>query len=286
MGDEVLKAPFVLDYAYKRSTGPVIGRFLTGLREGRIEGVVCSDGRVLVPAREYDVDGAALGDTWADVSSEGEVLTWTEGWALVRLDGSDSGFVHRLLGPVKTGDRVRIRWAEQRRGHITDIEGFEPLSLPERELTPSPGGGTVTRFKQPTRLEYSVSAGPTTEKFLRHVLEDRLVGQRCPQCTKVYVPPRGACPTCAVTLGEDVHLPDVGVVTTFSVIHIPFEGQRLPPPYACAHILLEGADVPLLHIVGGCPVDEVRVGMRVRAVWDPEKKPTLGRILYFQPEPS
>jgi uncharacterized protein len=142
----------------------------------------------------------------------------------------------------------------------------------------------VTRFKQPTKLSYLVHAGPTTEAFLHHVLEDRLVGRRCPDCTKVYIPPRGACPTCAVPLAEEVELPPVGVVTTFSVICIPFEGQRLTPPYACAHVLLDGADVPLLHIVGGCDVDDVHTGMRVTAVWSEDREPTLGRLHYFRPD--
>ena len=35
---EVLRAPHVLEYPYVRSVGPVIGAFLTGLREGRILG--------------------------------------------------------------------------------------------------------------------------------------------------------------------------------------------------------------------------------------------------------
>ena len=51
-----LTAHHVLEYpgGYTRSVGPVIGRFLTGLRDGRIEGVRLADGRVLVPPTEYD----------------------------------------------------------------------------------------------------------------------------------------------------------------------------------------------------------------------------------------
>jgi uncharacterized OB-fold protein len=67
------------------------------------------------------------------------------------------------------------------------------------------------------------------------------------------------------------------------VIRIPFEGQVLDPPYACAHVLIDGADVPLLHILGECPVDEVTVGLRVEAVWATELTPTLGSIRYFRP---
>ena len=46
---EVLQAPLVLEYPFTRSTGPVIGAFLTGLREGVICGVRRADGTVLCP---------------------------------------------------------------------------------------------------------------------------------------------------------------------------------------------------------------------------------------------
>ena len=40
---EVLRAPHVLEYPYVRSVGPVIGAFLTGLRDGRILGATSHD---------------------------------------------------------------------------------------------------------------------------------------------------------------------------------------------------------------------------------------------------
>ena len=53
---QVFTAERVLEYpgGYTRSVGPVIGRFLTGLRDGRILAVRLADGRVLVPPTEYD----------------------------------------------------------------------------------------------------------------------------------------------------------------------------------------------------------------------------------------
>jgi hypothetical protein len=74
-----------------------------------------------------------------------------------------------------------------------------------------------------------------------------------------------------------------GTVTTFSVVRIPFEGQLLAPPYACAHVVLDGADVPLLHIIGECDVDLVRIGMRVEPVWASPIEPTLASVRYFRP---
>jgi uncharacterized OB-fold protein len=141
----------------------------------------------------------------------------------------------------------------------------------------------VTRMLVPTRIEYTVTAGQGTQHFLAALLEKRLLGARCGGCSKVYVPPRGSCPTCALPVSDWVEVSPVGTVTAFSVIRIPFEGQALDPPYACAHVLLDGADVPLLHILGGCDVETVQVGLRVEAVWADIMEPTLASIRYFKP---
>lgn len=274
-------APFSLSYAYKRSLGPLGTRFATGLRDGRILASVTHAGRVLCPPREFDPEtGESVAEELVEVGPEGTVTSWTDGLALIRLDGADTDLLHRIDGPVATGDRVRPRWTDERTGMITDIEAFTRGGAPARAHA---GGEPVTRFKAPTRIDYVVRAGAITRTFLEGILDKRLLGLRCPECTKVYIPPRGSCPTCAVKPSEVVELAQKGTVTTFSVIRIPFEGQLLDPPYACAHIVLDGADVPLLHIVGDCPPDQVRMGMRVQAVWEDPPRPTLESVRYFRP---
>ncbi len=141
----------------------------------------------------------------------------------------------------------------------------------------------VTRQLAPVRLDYVVTACSVTGAFLEAILERRLVGRRCPACEKVYLPPRSACPTCAEPTIEQVEVGPKGTVTTFSVVRFPFEGQVLEPPYACAHVLVDGTDTPLLHIVGDCDVDTVRMGMRVQAVWADPLMPTLASVRFFAP---
>ena len=50
-------------------------------------------------------------------------------------------------------------------------------------------------------------------------------------------------------------------------------------------MLLDGADIPFLHLILGCPADEVRMGMRVEAAWKPREEwgPTLANIDHFRP---
>jgi uncharacterized OB-fold protein len=55
-------------------------------------------------------------------------------------------------------------------------------------------------------------------------------------------------------------------------------------PYVYASILLDGADIPLLHLVNA-PAGEARMGMRVKAEWVAagERKPSLESIKWFSP---
>lgn len=135
------------------------------------------------------------------------------------------------------------------------------------------------------RLDYIVTAGRTYSTYLHDLAKKRIVGGRCPKCSKVYVPPRGSCPTCGVPTGDAVEVAHTATVTTFCIINIPFAAMPFPPPYVVAALLLDGADLPILHLVRGIPVDQVRMGLRVRAVWTPDAElaPTVESIRWFEP---
>lgn len=135
---------YTLELPYRRSLGPVVGAFLTGLRDQRVLGSRTSAGRVIVPALEYDPDTGDAVDDLVEVDTVGTVTSWAWvpepmrkhpldhpfAWVLVQLDGADTSIIHALDGVtadgVSTGMRVRIRWANERRGHITDIACFDP----------------------------------------------------------------------------------------------------------------------------------------------------------------
>lgn len=130
-----LVADFRLEYTYKRSVGPVVGRFLASLREARLEGVRCASGEVLFPPKSYDPrTGEATGEL-VGVGPEGAIVLWStepgdppRTWALIRLDGADVPFLHRVLSSeADLGPEVRVRpvWAAKRVGHIDDLLGFE-----------------------------------------------------------------------------------------------------------------------------------------------------------------
>ena len=303
-----LKAPIEVSFDYTRSTGPVVGHFLTGLRDGYVAGGRTSEGVVRVPPAEFDPITHAPTADFVEVGPEGTVVTWTWvpepvraqpldrpfAWALVRLDGADTPFMHAVdvasADAIHTGMRVRIRWAAERVGAITDIACFEPIEVtpqrPRSDPSTSPEiRDAVTGVVTPVSLDYIYAASPEESAFFRGMAEGRILGQRCPVCHKVYVPPRGACPVDGVPTTDEVELAGTGTVTTFCIVNVPFLGQRITPPYVSAYVLLDGADIAFLHLIQGIDAHEVRMGMRVEAVWKPRDEwgTTIENILHFHP---
>ncbi|ORA04289.1 Zn-ribbon domain-containing OB-fold protein [Mycolicibacterium bacteremicum] len=301
-----LSAPLRLSFDYTRSVGPLLSQFFTALRERRIVGVRGSDGRVLVPPAEYDpVTYAALTEvvpvsavgtvqswTWQSTPLEGQPLDKPFAWALILLDGADTPLLHAVRadeGGIKTGDRVRVHWVDEPVGAITDIAYFVPGEDSEPEGQPD-DREPVTVQVTPSFIEIQHTASLPETTFLKALQEGKLLGGRTKNGRdgrpgKVYFPPKEADPATGLELDEFIELVDKGTVTTFAVINIPFPGQRIKPPYVAAYVLLDGADIPFLHLVTEIDPADVRMGMRVQAVWKPREEWGLGidNIDYFKP---
>ena len=286
--DHPLRAPLEIEFDYTRSLGPVLSQFMTALAGLRILGARGADGRVHAPPFEYDPVSSRPPGELTEVGPEGTVVSWSwmpeplEGqplarpfaWALIRLDGADTAMLHAVdagsAAAMRAGLRVRARWAASRVGSIRDIACFEPCDgAAPAAGEPGPGDeAPVTMTVTPVRLHYEHTASPGESAYLRGLAEHRLLGQRCGVCGQVYVPPRGTCPADGVPTSEEVELPETGTVTTFCIVNVGYPGQRVTPPYVAAAVLLDGADIAFQHLILGCEPGEVRMGLRVRAVWD------------------
>ncbi len=157
--------------------------------------------------------------------------------------------------------------------------------MPDDTAAGVPAPGPVTVMAAPIRLEYLFTPGTAQTRNLRGYARGVFIGQRCPVCNKVYVPSRGSCPTDGVATTDIVELPNTGTVTTYCVVNVPFAGQSIELPYICGQILLDGADIAFMGLIQEIPATEVRMGLRVEAVWLPpeERGPTLGSVKYFRP---
>lgn len=142
---DVLTAPVTIEFPFSRTVSRIQGAFLTGLREQKVLGIKRPNGEVLCPPAEYDPETSEALHEMVEVAQTGTVQTWSwcpspdpntpvdgpHAWALVQLDGTGNGFLHAVdcggsPDAMSTGMRVKVRWADEREGAITDIACFEP----------------------------------------------------------------------------------------------------------------------------------------------------------------
>ena len=141
---KILSAPYVLEYTYRRSVGPVVGRFLATLAAGKIVGAKTASGKVVVPPTEYDPETSEPVVDLVPVGSSGVVTAWSwQGeprsrqpldkpfaWALIRLDGADTAMLHAVdagaMSAMKTGMRVTARFKKEPTGAFDDLVCFDP----------------------------------------------------------------------------------------------------------------------------------------------------------------
>jgi uncharacterized OB-fold protein len=168
--------------------------------------------------------------------------------------------------------RVVPRWKAERKGHITDLDAFMP-----GEAAPGPTAGAaepVTMMDYNAVITYRI---PTTANQMRSEaasLQGRFLGLKCPVCARTYTGGKGYCPIDAIELTEahEVELPQIGTVSNYTIITpVQYPGQTETEPFARVHVLLDGIDVVLgFQSLVDVPNSDVRIGMRVAAVWASE----------------
>jgi uncharacterized OB-fold protein len=135
-----------MEYVY--TVGPTLEPFLIKLKnKGEFHGAKCdSCGTVYVPPSHFceacfvkmtksvklQSRGVLESFTIAHFDSLGESLKKPEIWGLIRLNGADTPFIHRILAaPEKVAlgctVKVKLKAKGSRKGSMNDIEGFVPV---------------------------------------------------------------------------------------------------------------------------------------------------------------
>jgi uncharacterized OB-fold protein len=139
-------------------------------------------------------------------------------------------------------------------------------------------------------VSFAYTLGVAGERFFREIMENgRFMGTRCQQCQYTYLPPRLYCERCFASLDDQwVEVSSRGTVQAYTVAHLDLEGQPLAEPQLLALIRLEGADGLLVHRLGETRVEDVDIGLLVRAVFRPrrQRKGSILDIRYFRPVAS
>ncbi|MCH7790525.1 MAG: OB-fold domain-containing protein [Acidobacteria bacterium] len=283
---------YTLEYPYTRSTGPVWGPFLTGLRDGKILGARIGN-KIYCPPLEFDPETAAAAEPdLVEVGPGGTVSGWTWvtkpttkhpfdhpfAFALIVLDGADTAMAHAIdaktEAAMRTGMRVSAQFRDERVGAVTDVYFVPEADAVDQEI--AAGDEPVAITIHSIGVDISEPLSPHRVRFAEGLRNGKIIGQKSPTSGLVYVPGRGYDNMERVRMDEscDVEVADVGTVVAYTTISpIQYHGQTETEPYIRCSILLDGADQPLGGIdIRDMTPEEFRTGMRLKCVWRPPEE--------------
>jgi hypothetical protein len=135
------------------------------------------------------------------------------------------------------------------------------------------------------RLPYTWHVGNVGSRFYQEIKDHcKIWGIKCPKCEWVFVPPRETCPRCYCDMREWVELSDTGTLLTYTVTRYSVPGiQPQKPPFALGIIKLDRASSGLVHLLGEVSLNDISVGMRVKAVFREVREGNYLDIRYFKP---
>jgi hypothetical protein len=147
------------------------------------------------------------------------------------------------------------------------------------------GKVTSTRFRPDAK--YAWSAGEAMSRFLAGLQEGRLLARTCDGCERILFPPRMFCELCFRPTDAWTVVKDTGTIETYSVSYLDRDAKRIAEPILVGVVSLDGASprMGLMHYFGGMSKEEIRIGMRVKAVWRPpeERRGSVLDIVHFRP---
>ncbi len=127
-------------------------------------------------------------------------------------------------------------------------------------------------------------AGLIGSKFLIGLRdEEKIRGIKCPECDKIFVPPKSICKFCYVQLSDMVEVDTKGTLLTYAVVRRPNTIQTADQIYGI--VQLDGADTGFTHLLGEVEPEQLEIGMKVEAVFknDEDRVASILDIKYFKP---
>ena len=128
------------------------------------------------------------------------------------------------------------------------------------------------------RAEFNFWVGQYMDKFYDGLEQKKIVGNKCPKCGDVFVPPRKVCGKCKVTIPLDqnwVDLPDTGTLMNYTLTPYKVSDRRARQVKALqiiGMIQIDGSNTGIAYRILDIEPEEVKTGMKVKVEWEEKTK--------------
>ncbi|MFX1316825.1 MAG: Zn-ribbon domain-containing OB-fold protein [Promethearchaeota archaeon] len=128
------------------------------------------------------------------------------------------------------------------------------------------------------RAEFAFWVGQYMDKFYEALENKKFIGNKCPKCGDVFVPPRKICGKCKITISLDqnwIDLPETGTLLNYTVTYYKVNDRttrKVKNPQIIGMIQIDGSNTGIIYRLLNVDPDEIEVGMKVRVVWEEKTK--------------
>lgn len=140
-------------------------------------------------------------------------------------------------------------------------------------------GDQVKMLHSLVSLDYERPPTAVARQYAKAIKDQRLAAHKCPECERLYTPPRGYCPICVIPTGEEdtVYIEPVGVLTTYTVLNPDSLHAQGGESIVRGNVLLDGTKISIMGDLLDVKAGEVHTGMRMSAVFlDDPSAPSAG----------
>ncbi len=132
----------------------------------------------------------------------------------------------------------------------------------------------VVANKGLVRAQFEFWVGLYLDKFYDALENKKIIGNKCPKCGKIFVPPRKVCGECntIIPLEENwVDLPDTGTLKNFTITHYKVNDRgvrKVKKPQIIGMINIDGSDTCIVYRLLNIEPEDLKIGMKVKIEWE------------------
>ena len=128
------------------------------------------------------------------------------------------------------------------------------------------------------RADFNFWVGRYLDKFYDNLENKKIVGNRCPICGDVFVPPRKICGKCneVIPLEENwVDLPETGTLLNYTITPYKVNDRafrKVKKPQIIGMIQIDESNTAIIYRLLDLEPNEIKLGMKLKVEWEEKTK--------------
>ena len=139
------------------------------------------------------------------------------------------------------------------------------------------------------RAEFAFWVGQYMDKFYDALENKKIIGNKCPKCGDVFVPPRKICGKCNETIPLDqnwVDLPLTGTLKNYTITYYKINdrsSRKVKKPQIIGMVQIDGSSTAIIYRLLKIEPNEVKIGMKAKLEWEEKTQGNPSDIKGFVP---